>query len=153
MREISCFERFGDLAFRMAEVLDTTAEVIGGVTLSMNNSPETLKTPLAKIDLRSIMPSPAVNRQLIFGEEGDEPVNPMSVAEGQTPSKRMLQIPVKNDSLKYFNVFSKEGSDDQLSTSSAYRLSKTSMSGLPTFLNPERHAHRESSRTEPRHSS
>lgn len=153
VREISCFERFGDLAFRMAEVMvDLTAEVIGGVTLSMHNSPEQLKTPLAKIDLRSIMPSPAVNRQLIFGEEGDQAVNPMSVAEGQTPSKRMLQIPVKNDSLKYFNAFSKEGSDDQQSTSSAYRLSQTSLSGLPTFLNAERHARRESSRTEPRQS-
>jgi len=152
IREISCFERFGDLAFKRAEVLDPTAEVIGGVTLSINGSPEP-KTPLTKIDLRSIMPSPAVNRQLIFGEEVEEPVNPLSVAEGQTPSKRMLQIPVKNDSLKYFNVLSKEGNDDQqLSMSSAYRLSQTSLTGLPAFMNVERHARKESAKTEPRHS-
>jgi len=145
VKEISCFERFGDLAFRRAEVV--SPEVIGGVTLSMNGSPEP-RTPLTKIDLRSIMPSPAVNRQLIFGEE-EEPANPLSVAEGQTPLKRMLQIPVKNDSLKYFNAFSKEGGDEQLSTSSAYRLSHTSLSGLPAFVNAVRHARRESARTEP----
>jgi len=42
----------------------------------------------------------------------------------------MSKMMVKNDSLKYFNLFSREPSDN-LSTGSAYRLSQTSMLGIP----------------------
>ena len=68
VREISCFERFGDLAFKeIPREIKSIAEVVGGVTLSNNNSPDNIKT--TRIYLKSILPSTEAIRHLDYEDQ------------------------------------------------------------------------------------
>lgn len=90
--------------------------VTGGLTLSQVASPVQEKrketTPRAVINLKDLKPSLEVKRQLQF--LSSEKKRQSFEVESTIDSKVLESpppLPVRNDYLKYFNHFSKEGED------------------------------------------
>ncbi|TNV74470.1 hypothetical protein FGO68_gene12618 [Halteria grandinella] len=114
LKSLSCFENFGDLAFKFTikqtvlqkslenipKFSDTSRQLdfVGGCTIS----PALIKTPSTIFDLRQLTNKPT-NRVLNF-ENDNQLTKQETLQSEQLMPNDPPQLPIKNDSQKYFHL-------------------------------------------------